>query len=283
MTFALQHGDRTGVDRALSMLSKSARELQHAELIWHSDRVRVVDRMNRGELRDAGQLLRELRSRAKALQLFAHELVCGNDFLVLLRQTVDLHEPSVSLSSLAQPAAHDTPGVLALKLRAAVDMHRPDVAQVIFADFVQRDFERLPCDRDYLGVTCHLAYAALLLEDEARVRSLYTLLAPHAAMFTSDISFHTDGSIAHVLGLLARYLCRRDEALGHLRTAVQSNERMSLRARAAESRFELARTLQKGAADERCASHDLLLSAVNEARTLGMAPLLARASALLTP
>jgi hypothetical protein len=279
--FALQRGDRAGIERALDTMERTAKELQHAELIWHSERMRVVDRMNRGELLDAPQALRELRARAKSRQLFAHELVCSNDFLVLRRQTMDLTDPAIVLSSHAQPAPQDSPGVLAIKLRATVDMGRVDVAQTVFAEFVQRGFERLPCDRDYLGVLGHLARAAILLEERGRAQVLFTLLEPHAALFASDISFHSDGAVAHVVGLLARYLEQRSVAVAQFQAAVTHNDRMGMRARATESRLELASTLLTGTAQERAAAGELLGSVQSAARTLGMVPLFARATTLL--
>jgi len=279
--FALQRGDRAGIERALETMELSARELQHAELIWHSDRMKVIDRMNRGELIDAAQQLRELRKLAKSKQLFAHELVCSNDFLVLRRQTEDLTDPAMSLSSLVQPAPQDSPGVLAIKLRAAVDMGRVDVAQTVFAEFVSRDFERLPCDRDYLGVLGHLARAAILLDDRARAQRLFALLEPHAGLFASDISFHSDGAVAHVVGLLARYLGQRSVAIAQLQAAVASNDRMGMRARATDSRFELASTLLTGTAHEQATARELLTAVQSTARLLGMVPLFTRAAGLL--
>jgi tetratricopeptide (TPR) repeat protein len=280
--FALQRGDRRGVERALDTLSSSARELQHAELIWHSDRIRIVDRMNRGELRDTAQQLRELRTRGKGLLLFAHEQVCSHDFMVLRRQTVGLDEVSFALSSLAQPAPQDSPSVLGLKLRAAVDVGRPDIVRMAFGEFVQRGLARLPCDRDHLGVLGHLALAALMLEDREHVELLFRLLEPHAAMFAADLSFHSDGSVAHVVGQLARYLGRRDAALAYFHDAVLSNDRFGLRARAAESRLELASTLLGGTPHEQAVARELLAAVQSAAYTIGMAPLLGRATALLS-
>lgn len=280
-SIALQRGDQLGVEQALEALSKSARDLRHAELIWHSDRMRVIHRMNQGFLSDAAQLLRELRARAKAMQLFAYELVCSQDFLVLLRQTTDLRDPSISLSSLAQPAPQDSPGVLAIKLRAAVDMHKTDVARQVFDELCERGFERLPCDRDYLGVLSHLTRAAVMLGSHDWAKRLLSLLAPHAGMFSSDISFHSDGAVDHALGLLARFLGDRAQALSWFRAAIVANERVGMRARVLDSRFELASTLLAGGVDERCAARDLLVTVESSARALSMAPLAARAGQLV--
>jgi hypothetical protein len=280
-SFAMQRGDRAGIEAALIALGKSAHELQHAELIWHYDRMRIVDRMNRGALADVGPQLRELRERGKSMQLFASDQVCGQDALVLMRQTMELGVGSFALSSAAQPSSQDSPAVLALKLRAALDMGRMDIAAPIFADFAQRGFTRLPCDRDYAGVMTHIARGAVLLEQHAYAATLYDLLTPHASIFATDISFHTDGALAHVLGLLARLLGRRDEAIQQLELAVRKNDMLELRARATDSRVELAATLLAGGSGkERAFAVDLLAQAEVTARALGLTPALNRALAL---
>jgi DNA-binding winged helix-turn-helix (wHTH) protein len=278
---ALRHGDRAGVERALETMSASARELTHAELMWHSDRVRVIDAMNRGELREARAKLRELRTRGKSLQLFVHEQVCSHDFLVWQRQTIDLRGSDAAHSYALCAAPQDSPSVLALKLRAAVDLHRADLARELFEEFVQRGFERLPYDRDYLGVLVHLARGALLLCDAPRAEALLALLAPHAQLCSSDISFHSDGAVAHSAGLLARYLGKRDEAVGYFHVAVAVNEHALMRARSLESRCELAATLLQGGRQETVLTRELLEAVVEGARTLGMEPLLERAIMLL--
>jgi len=279
--FALQRGDRAGLDRALDARAQSCHELQHAELIWHCDRMRVVDRMNRGLLHDAASRLRELRELAKSKQLFAHEMVCGNDFFVLIRQTKGLDPSSRGTAKLARPGSQDSPGILAIKLRAAVEVQSMEVARSTFAELAKLGFERLPCDRDYLGVLCHLAFAAIMLQEREHARALSALLAPHAALYSCDISFHSDGCIAHVLGLLARFLGQHDQAVARFKAAIAGNDRMELRARAAESRFELADTLMTGGADERCTARELLLSVQSAASKLGLEPLLARTNRLL--
>jgi hypothetical protein len=178
-------------------------------------------------------------------------------------------------------APQDSPAVLAIKLRSAVDLHRADVARELFEEFMQRGFERLPCDRDYLGVLVHLARGALLLCDSPRAEALLALLAPHAALCSSDISFHSDGAVAHSAGLLARYLGKHDEAVGYFRVAVAVNEQAQMRARGLESRCELAASLLQGGRHETSFTLELLESVVEGARTLGMEPLLERAIMLL--
>jgi len=279
--FALQRGDRAGIERALQASARHTRELRHDELIWHSDRMRVIDRLNRGELRDAKAQLRELRARAKAMGLFAHEIVCSHDALVVLRQTADLNDPKVPVTSVSRPAPHDSPAILSIKLRAALDLGKLDIVHAVFSEFVQRGIARLPSDRDYLGVLGHLGWSAIALDERARAAELYELLAPHARLFATDISFHSDGSVAHVLGLLARYLGKSDEAIACFRASAHANERMRMRVRALESRVELAATLIATASADRCTLHAELGEVRRIAEAEGLLPLLARATMLL--
>jgi hypothetical protein len=170
--------------------------------------------------------------------------------------------------------------LLALRLRAALSVGRSDGARAILGEFAHGGFDRLPCDRDYLGTLGHLALAAATLGELEHARALYALLQPHADRYTADISLHSDGSVSHVLGLLARALDRRADAIAHFEHAIARNDGFGLHARAADSRYELAVCVLEAAAEAPSRARALLGRVEGTARALGLRPLLGRAQAL---
>lgn len=281
VVFAMQRGDRGALDRALDVFERSTHEMQHAELIWHCSRMRVIERMNRGPLQDIAAQLGALRERATNLQLFAYDQVCKHDMLVLLRQTMEPAQLAQLVPSPALPLEEDPPAIMAMKLRSAASLGFKDAARAGLLALARQGLERLPCDRDFLGVLNHLAITAVMVGEHAPASTLLELLRPHAEYYASDIGIHTDGSVAHALGLLTRMLGKREDASELFEHAVQRNERFALPARAAESRYELAATLlRSGTSGNRKRARELLARTYEAATTLGLTVLRTRAKSL---
>ncbi|WP_228714016.1 ATP-binding protein [Prauserella endophytica] len=119
--------------------------------------------------------------------------------------------------------------------------------------------------------------------DRKMLDTAYRSLAPWADLFCCGGAgvIATAGSAHGPLGVAAAALGRTDEAVRHLRLAIESNERAGSPPFAAIARYDLARTLARrrrpGDRDEASA---LATQAAATARTLGMAPLLNRAQEL---
>jgi hypothetical protein len=215
------------------------------------------------------------------LQLFAHDQVCRHDMLVLLRQTMEPTQLMKLVPSPSLPVPEDPPAIVAMKLRGAAHLGFKDAARAGLLEVSRRGLERLPCDRDFLGVLNHLALTAVALAEREPIEQLRALLRPHADYYAADIGIHCDGSVAYALGLMARMVGDRDEASELFEHAVHRNERFELPARAAESRYELAATLlRSGGAGNRRRARELLANAHEAASALGLSVLRARANGL---
>lgn len=87
--------------------------------------------------------------------------------------------------------------------------------------------DTLPRDENWLLTTAALADLAILVEDERRATALYDLLLPYARLHVVHDLLHAHaGSVASVLGELALFLGRDDDAVTHLERAVAAEEAM---------------------------------------------------------
>jgi DNA-binding winged helix-turn-helix (wHTH) protein len=281
MVHALQRGDRRGFAQALDALGETAERFRFTELHWFHARLGMVERMGRGDFGGVRTHLEELRATGERLRLYAYEMLWGLDFMLFRLETHGHDVASDASLEAALPPAIDPPNVRALKLRLWVDLGLRDAARSVLRSFVDGGLDQLPCDRDYLGTLAHLSAAAFMLDEHATAQQLYALLAPHGACFATDVSLHPRGSIAHWLGVLARMLGKRTEAEAHLAHAIAQNEAMSFAPRAAESRYELARTLMASDdASARARARTLCEEALRSTRAMGMQPLAAKLARL---
>lgn len=97
----------------------------------------------------------------------------------------------------------------------------------------------LPCDRDYLGTLGALTRATLQLRALDYARVLYELLLPYSDYFALNISFVCEGSVSHLLGLLARSFGDLTRARQHFHAAIHASEKADLWGCAADSQREL--------------------------------------------
>lgn len=280
VVLSLQRADVAGADRSIEAFGAAARELRHAELEWHYERACLVLRMNRGALAESSQALRKLEERARELQLFAAERVCSGDWAVLLRATAGA-ERLAPFESLLVPESTDSPCRLARKVRFLAEMGSLDRARAALDEHPAETLSRLPEDRDYLATLANLAVAAVATGRTSHAEALHALILPHASLFAVDIRLHTDGSMAHYAGILARALGRTDEAKRHLEAAFEHNERAGFPAHAAHSAHELARTLGDDRSSNGAGRRDLLNRALGEARRLGLEPLVRKVEGAL--
>lgn len=130
------------------------------------------------------------------------------------------------------------------------------------------------------GFTAELAAE---FDDRDTAAEVYPLLLPHADMFVCGGAgvVAIDGSVRRPLGQAAAAMGRLDEAVSHLRAAVEANRDAGMPPAAAYSRYYLARALSRrkrtGDGDE---ASGLVAMAAAEAEQLGMAPLATAARSL---
>ncbi|HET6336362.1 MAG TPA: AAA family ATPase [Polyangiales bacterium] len=278
----LQRGDLRQAERAVDVFGAAARELKHAELIWHCDRMRVVMRMNAGEYAYAKLQLIELKRRAERLQLHARRALEALDWAELQRQTSDVQSVDSKLSRLLEPRASEPPNVRALKLRSMVQLGWQDAVSISLRGLPVADLYALPMSRDYLATLGHFAVASVATESLGHAAALYELLLPYPRHCVAAVSLHLYGVVAHFLAILARALGERATALAHFEDAVREHERLDLPSQLAHTRCELATLLlEPGDLQNFSRARKLLDQARATATKLGMEPLHLSAARLL--
>jgi DNA-binding winged helix-turn-helix (wHTH) protein len=278
----LQRGELDRAHDALELFGAAARELQHAELIWHYERMRVVLRMNHGEYAYARLRLGELREQAERLQLYARKAVEAIDWGRLLGETVDIRPLAAQLSPALRTDAGDSPVAYAHKLRGLVGLGQLDEVRARLQALPVEKLQALPKNRDYLATLAHLSVAAVATEQTQHAAALYGLLEPYPRLCVASLSLHCYGVVSHFLAILAALLNQRVRASEHFASALAEQQRLNLAPQLARSRYEFARFLaQAGGASEQTQARSLLAQVIEASDALGMQPLAAAARELL--
>lgn len=246
----LQQGDLNLARRAADAFGSAARELHHAELIWHYERMLVILRMNAGELGYAAAALKELKLRAEQLQLHARKTVEAVDFGELATQTIGLPKGQPGSATAWRPRPSDGPLTYAAKLRAMCQLGFVEEARAELAAFQLERLHNVPKSRDYLATLGHLAYACVETHSKRQAAAVYELLAPYPHLCVATLSLHAYGPVARSLGQLAGVLGDRERAAAHYETALADAERFGLLPQLALTRYQYAELLHKGAGAE---------------------------------
>lgn len=270
----LQRGELAQAELAVETFGAAARELQHAELIWHYERMLVILRMNVGEFSHAKTRLLELKERAERLNLHARRAVEALDWSELIRQTTNLGPVAAQLAGQIRPDAADSPNVRAYKLRVLTRLGFLDEARSTLQAITVAELQALPHSRDYLATLGHLAFTSVETGSLLHARALYDLLSPYPQFFVASLSCHCHGAVSHFLGILARTLGDRERALAHFEVALVEQEKRGLHPQLAHTRHELARMLADSTVDkDRDRALRLTRAAHETACELGMEPL----------
>jgi DNA-binding winged helix-turn-helix (wHTH) protein/tetratricopeptide (TPR) repeat protein len=280
----LQRGEFTQAQRALDAFGAAARELRHAELIWHYERMCVVFRMNAGDFEYARQRLAELKQQADKLGLHARRAVEAIDWGELVRQTSDITPFAPQFARGLALDASDHPNVQASKLRSMVGFGLLDEARSALEGLPAPDLLKLPKSRDYLATLAQLALASVATRRMEHVSVIYELLSPYPGFCVAALSLHCHGVVSHFLAMLAHALGERERARRHFEQALADQERLGLQPQLARSRYEFAAMLALNSNDkrEREQSKTLLGQVSSTATKLGMQPLRAAADQLAT-
>jgi DNA-binding winged helix-turn-helix (wHTH) protein/tetratricopeptide (TPR) repeat protein len=278
----LQRGEFPQAERTLEAFGAAARELQHAELIWHYERMRVVMRMNAGDFEQARTSLATLKTEADRLQLHGRKAVEAIDWGELIKQTSDITPFASRFARGVAPDPADNPNVQAAKVRTMVELGMLEEARAALLGMSVSVLPGLPRSRDYVATLAHLALAAAGAKELGHAEVLYRLLQPYPSLCVVALSCHCHGVVSHYLAQLARALGDRDRALAHFEEALARQERLGLLPQLTRTRFELgSMLLESEQARQREQGRVALELAKASASKLGMQPLHDAASKLL--
>jgi len=273
----LQRGDMPALARSLEQLTAYSRQLQHHELVWHSERWRVLFELHVSPSDTARSRLERLHESARRQRFTGHEPFCAFDRAVVLGTTGVRNGALLELDPLDQTAlataVEDPPSIWAMKLRALATAGLTQHALAALRTVPPQRVAALPCDRDYLGTLGHLVRASLLLRADEYYTVLYDLLSPYAHAFAAHVSFYSEGPVSQLLGMLATALGRSGAALRHFEVAIEQCERAQLTMREAEVRLQFAECARSHAPRRRQRALAEAKAALTSAQALGAEPL----------
>jgi DNA-binding CsgD family transcriptional regulator/tetratricopeptide (TPR) repeat protein len=267
-----QLGDLDGAEAEVERIDAVAVRLRSPLAAWHVARCRAAVAAARGRFREALAYGRDAELAAeRAGSMGAH--VPSQGLLLILHSQVG----ALDASSFGPPEPHHQAPVAAF--------HRAVYATWLLAegrrDEARRVYRSLP-PVDGLPPFVQLsAYATMAelagqFDDREAAAQMYRLLLPHADLFVCSGAgvLMIGGSVRYPLGIAAATIGRLDDAVRHLRAAVDSGHRAGMPPMVAQATHQLARVLARrtrpGDRDEAGA---LATAAAALADRLGMRPL----------
>lgn len=270
---ATQRGDQAGVERALADMNKLHDRLANAELLWHHERLLLIQRMNHGQWLDVGADLDRLRERAQRLRLQAWRPICVSDSILFLWSTSDSSALARAIRKDLAPAPNDSPNTRTMKLRILAEHGFVDDVREQLALLTPEALRDLPHDRDYLAVLCDLAVGCVAATDLEHGRLVFELLQPYAEYHAIGISFHCQGSVSRYLGNVSWLLGDSVRAIEFLKRAEAQNRRFGLMGCLAHTQLDLAKALlAPGPAQDEVQGRQWLNEAQQLSAALGMQP-----------
>jgi tetratricopeptide (TPR) repeat protein len=178
-------------------------------------------------------------------------------------------------------AAAEYPGYRSFRclvLLLDCELGQDEQARSEFEALAADDFAFFPPDGEWLFCLSLLAEVASYLQDDGRAASLHRLLVPYArlnALASGEIPI---GCVSRYLGIAATTTRKWDAAAGHFEDAIEINGTMGARPWVAHSQHDYGRMLlARGDADEAKRARELLATALETYRELGMKPWTERA------
>jgi DNA-binding winged helix-turn-helix (wHTH) protein len=197
---AAQHG---GGDQAAAALERSearCRTLGHVELLWHTERFRLLSR--RDEL-DPGRFtasLRALHRRAEKDAIRSASLFVAFDVAVVIARDGALGAGERDVLSQLSPRIDDEPPALwVLRVRTLAAAGRTAEARTLLHVLPADELSHLPADRDHVGTLGTLLRVASALGELEYVRMLQALLVPYEAFVAVNAAFFSEGRVAEVI------------------------------------------------------------------------------------
>ncbi len=242
----LERGDRTGVEVQIEAFSAGAERLRQPLYLWNAAVWRAMQALLDGRLDEVEALAASavssgIRSEGvTAPQYYAVQL------LYLRREQSRMGE----LEDPVREALSANPDRAAWRAGLALLLHetgRTEEARAEFDLLARDDFDWIPRDGDWMVVAALAADLASALGDTARAQRLYELLEPFAdTNVVIGLGAVYMGATSRYLGRLAMTLGRREQAVAHLRRAVEATAALRATVELAHTRVDLAWALGAG-------------------------------------
>src|SRR6266540_3600411 len=266
-----QLGDLDGAELEVERINAASVRLRSPLAAWHVARCRAAVAAARGRFQHALAYGREAELAAKrAGSLSAH--VPSQGLLLMLRSQVG----ALDSSSFEPTEPHHGAPV-------------PAFQRAVYATWLLAEGRRDEANRIYRSLPpvgelppfVHLsAYAAMAelaaqFEDRETAAQMYRLMLPHADLFVCSGAgvMMILGSVRYPLGIAAATMGRLDDAVRHLRAAIDIGERTGMPPAVAQATYQLARVLARRTRPaDRDEAAALATAAATLADRLGMRP-----------
>jgi DNA-binding winged helix-turn-helix (wHTH) protein len=240
---AYQRGDLLEAKRALAAGTAHAHRVNHAEMLWHMERMGLLLTLQTLADTDAADRLAALHARGLRAQLFGIRAFCAFDAAVILTPAAACTNANAADALAYDPA--DPPTLWALKVHGLAAAGQHEQARASLRSLAPWQLSTLPCDRDYLGTLGHVGKAALLLDEREYMASAAACLAPYPHGYAANIGFACEGSVPHVRGSLLRALGQHDDANVLLTQGLRRDEEAGLVLCARSAREELDQVVRR--------------------------------------
>ncbi len=273
----LELGRITEGEALLAELARVADDIRQPSQQWMAAAIRALLALFRGELVDAEALIGEaLRLGEPAVTADAEVQFRASSYW--LRKEQGRFD---GLETMLRRTAEEFWWYAMFRCFLAelyAELGRRADARRVFDELVANDFEALlPRDNEWLVGATVVADVCAYLGDDNCACKLYDELLPVADQSVVGTAECARGSVARSLGVLAAVLGRYDEAEQHFQVALAANEQMGARPWFARTEHEYAQLLlARDAPGDRERARELLESALETARALGMTTLAAR-------
>jgi DNA-binding CsgD family transcriptional regulator len=272
-----QLGELDAAEAEVERIHSVALRLRSPLAAWHAARCRAAVAAARGRFPQALEYSREADLAAdRGGRLGTHAAPRGQ-LMMLQREVGELDR------SLFEPTEHSASVatfVRAVQVSLLLSEGRRDEAYRIYRG-LPRIGELPPFV--HLSACATMAELAAQFDDRETAAEIYRRLLPYADMFACSGAgvVLVQGPVRYPLGIAAATLGRLDDAVRHLRAAIDSGERAGMPPLVAHASHQLARVLARrtrpGDRDEAAA---LARTAAGLADRLGMGPLLRKAREL---
>ena len=276
---SLEVGDEDRIAAATVQHRALADELRQPQQQWYDVVMSSNWALFRGDFAEAERQAEEaLRLGKRAVESEAWVSYRLTQF-GLRRERGGLEE----IEELIRRGVHDHPGYRCFDCLVALldcELGRQDAARTSFDDLAAHEFADFPRDSEWLFRLSILAEVAALLGDRDRSATLHGLLLPYPrlnAVASGEIAI---GCVARYLGITATTTERWEAAERHFRDALEINADMTGRPWVAHTQHDNARMLlARNGSGDRARADELLASALETYRELGMKPWIERAQA----
>ncbi len=240
----VQRGDPAGAGRALEAFGDCARLLRISEAVWQYDRLCAQRNINAGEFDAAEARFGELLATSEGFRQYAaFHYAAQMNALSWARSDRPLPLSGAAVGASADVAwqwAASVPAYRAERVMMLVHAGETATASSELDEIARDGFSQVTRDMAYLYTLCRLGQAAIALGRQDVALTLYALLKPYSSFNAVNGMSLSIGSVAHYLGLIARFLGRTSEAVAYLGDAVAANVRLGDRVHGERARVVLS-------------------------------------------